>query len=135
MAHWASAACILLIYLICSLSCCEHCTSSHIYLLRDAATIFLFFHHLLLSFKFIQVEPSLCFSSDQISNPSIQYVFFPACLPQAKVIVLHKSTMMHICTSLKALPSGSGFSFGDVKPLEVIFPLMHYGGSFFSSPV
>lgn len=93
---------------------------------------FIFFHRLLLSFNFIQVEPSLCFGSDQISNPSIHYVFFPVRLPQAEVIVLHKSTMMYICTSLKVLPSGSGFSFGDVKPFEVIFPLIHYGGSFFS---
>lgn len=38
---------------------------------------------------------------------------------------------MHICAGVKALLSGSGFSFGDVRPFEVIFPLIHYGGSFF----
>lgn len=30
------------------------------------------------------------------STPCTQYILFPVCLPQAQVIVLHKSTMMHI---------------------------------------
>lgn len=87
--------------------------------------------YLLLSFKLIQLEPSLRFSLDQISNPSIHYMCFPVCAPQAEVIVLHKSTAMHTCTSVKAPPSGCGFIFGNMRPFEVIFPLIHYGGSFF----
>lgn len=33
----------------------------------------------------------------------------------------------------QSAPSGSGFSFRDVRPFEVIFPLIHYVGSFFFS--
>lgn len=43
---------------------------------------------ILLSFKHIEVELLLCYSLDQISNPSIHYMLFPVCLPQAEVIVL-----------------------------------------------
>lgn len=77
------------------------------------------FQHLLLSFKLIRAEPSLCFSPDQISDPGIHYMFFPAGAPPADLIALHKSTVMHIKHSgLKALPSGSGFGFRDVRPFE-----------------
>ncbi len=99
------------------------------YSLRDEDTTFLFLQHLLPSVKLIKAEPSLCFSSDQISNQSLRYVL-PVRFPWAWVIRLHKSTVMNTCTSLKVLPSGSGFSFGDVRPFEVNFPLIHNVGSF-----
>lgn len=35
---------------------------------------------------------------------------------------------MHVCSSVKVLPSGCGFS---IRACEVIFPLIYYGGSFF----
>lgn len=75
---------------------------------------------------------NLHYVSARIKSATAAYIicFFPVCLPQA-VIILHNSTVMHICAGLKALPSGSGFSFRDVSPFEVIFPLIHYGGSFF----
>lgn len=87
----------------------------------------MFFQHILFSPKLIHIEPSLCFRS----ATQVYIMFFSVCLPKAKVIILHKSTMMHTCTGLKAFPLGSGFSFGDVKPFELIFPLIYYGGSLF----
>lgn len=86
---------------------------------------FMFFQHILFPPKLSHIEPSLCFRSQ------VYIMFFSVCLPKARVIILHKSTMMHTCTGLKAFPLGSGFSFGDVKPFELIFPLIYYGGSLF----
>lgn len=77
---------------------------------KDANANFIFLQHLLLSVTLIQTEHALFFSPDQIVNRGVYYVF-TVCLPQAAVIVLHKSKVMNICTGLKALPSGSGFSF------------------------
>lgn len=97
------------------------------YSFKDENANFIFCQHLLLSVKLIQIEHALFFSPDQIVNRGIHYVC-AVCLPQAEVIVLHKSKVMNICTGLKAFPSGSGFCFGDVRPFEVIFPLIHYVG-------
>lgn len=84
---------------------------------------FMFFRHLLLSFKCI-----LC-----IIDPSIDYDFLPA-HPWLKLLYYTKAQWC-ICTSLKILSPHSGFSFRDVKPFEVMFPLMHYGGSIFAFQV
>ena len=104
--------------------------SAHMYLLKDAWANFVVFQHLLPSFKLIRAEPSLCFSPDQISDPGIHYMFFPAGAPQTDLITLHKSTVMHIKHSPQVLDSVSGM--WDL--LRVIFPLIHYGGSFFFPP-
>jgi len=89
---------------------------------------FMFFQHILFSPKLIHIEPSLCFRS----ATQVYIMFFSVCLPKAKVIILHKSTMMHTCTGLKAFPLGSGFSFGMWNLLSSFFHSYIMEGHYFS---
>lgn len=67
--------------------------------------------------------------SYSIINPCIDYDFLSAS-PWLKLLYYTKAQWC-ICTSLKMLSADSGFGFRDVKPFDVIFPLMHHGGSIF----